>query len=303
MDGISDDLLVEEVIKRFKAKDTAIHDLVAVTKRLEAVNNKLIESERVKTHFLSNIRNEINNPLTTLLTLSRLISMPSDGETVNHEEVLSVCNTIFKEAFNLNFQFQNIFAAAEVESGETALSISNVDMKSLISTTASSFGHKSSEKNITLTLDWKEDGGTQSLFKTDPIKLELVISNLLCNAIEFSHKNGIITVSVWNRNGGLYIAVQDNGIGIDKKDHEVIFDRFRQLDTGMTRSHQGHGLGLSVAKAMMELLNGSITVDSEKGQGATFTIFLPGDVYAAGDDVFSTEGANFFIEEEEIEKF
>jgi signal transduction histidine kinase len=296
MNNISDSELMEEVINRLKTKDKAIDALMIAGKKLEELNNKLVESERVKTDFLSNIRNEINNPLTSVLTLSRMITKMSSGESISCSELISLGNNIYKESFNLNFQLQNIFAAAEIEAGEIALSISSVNIGRHLLDIVDSFSAKASEKGLIVNLDGTEQDDIR-LFKTDPKMLEIIISNLLSNAIEYSNRDGIITITAWNEEGMLRISVKDNGIGIDEKDHRVIFDRFKQLDTGATKNHPGHGLGLSIVKAMLELLSGTISVISKKKQGATFIVSLPWNIYDTGDDVYSSEGKDFFFED------
>ncbi|MBI5894160.1 MAG: HAMP domain-containing histidine kinase, partial [Deltaproteobacteria bacterium] len=237
----SDKELIEGLVNRLSVKDKAINDLTVVTKKLETLNNKLLDSENTKSQFLSNIRNEINNPLASIMGLSKIIST---SEGLLNPDIISMGNAIYKEAFNLEFQMENIFAAAEIEAGEAALSVSNVDIKSLIQHTIDSFNHWACEKKIKVALnliDYIKKG--ESFFKTDPKKFQLIVSNLLANAIEYSFEEGQVDVKIWKNGDSLNTSIKDNGIGIDEKDHRIIFDRFRQLDTGLTKSHRGHGLG------------------------------------------------------------
>jgi signal transduction histidine kinase len=96
------------------------------------------------------------------------------------------------------------------------------------------------------------------------------------------------------------LSVRDFGAGIDKKDHEAVFERFRQLESGATKHHAGHGLGLSIVKASVELLGGSISLESAAGKGALFTVSLPEADTNAGD--FISEGTEFF-DSAESERF
>lgn len=293
MDRYRDDEIINELMRRLKAKDKACHDLTAMTKKLAALNERLLESEKVKSHFLSNIRNEINNPLTSVLTMCELI-LSSDGPMeLDAETCRSLVGTIRKEAFSLNFQLRNIFAAAELEAGEGVLSISALDLATLMKSTVEAFRHRAAEKKINISTNLTDEVRNH-FFRTDPEKLQCVLSNLLANAIEFSHEERPVTVKAWKDGGELKVSVTDYGIGIEERDQGAIFERFRQLETGSTKHHGGHGLGLSIIKSSLELLGGTISVVSRKGAGAVFTVTVP---EMAGEEasVFSVDGNEFFF--------
>ncbi len=296
MVNLTDSDLVKELLRRLEIKDRAYHDLNALTKKLETLNNRLVESEKVKSHFLSNIKNEINNPLTSVLTICDLIV--SGVETQEFETTRALVKTAYKEAFNLSFQLNNIFAAAEIEAGECAPGFSSVDIGSLINNTIEMFRHKAAEKKIDVRLETKDD----IRFTTDPVKLQLILSNFLSNAIEYSSEGSSVEVAA-ARTDGLSITVTDHGAGIDEKHHEVIFERFKQLDTGVAKSHAGHGLGLSIVKALVELLGGVITVKGKNGDGASFTVTIPEAAAQEGQSVFAADGNEFFFGEAEGERF
>lgn len=298
----SDKELIEGLVNRLMIKDKAIHDLTVVTKKLETLNNKLLNSEKTKSDFLSNIKNEVNNPLASIMGLSKIIS---SSEGLLNSDIISMGNAIYKEAFNLDFQMENIFAAAEIEAGEAALSVSNVDIKSLMQNIIDSFNHWACEKKLKIALNLidyiKKD---DSFFKTDPKRLQLIVSNLLANAIEYSFEDGQVDVKVWKNRDSLNISVKDNGIGIDEKDQRIIFDRFKQLDAGTTKRHRGHGLGLSIVKEIVELLNGKVSVDSKKGGGAVFTVSIHEQNPEGEVGNFSDDGNDFFFEgDKQAEKF
>ncbi len=132
MKKLTDSDLIEELNKRFKENEKAFNALKIMTKKLEDLNKKLQDSETVKGSFLSNIKNEINNPLTSILVMSReLISgAPLDAETLS-----SLGRMIHSEAFSLDSQLRNIFAAAEFEAGEATLCVSKITINSLLHTT------------------------------------------------------------------------------------------------------------------------------------------------------------------------
>lgn len=298
MHRLTNSELIDELKKRFEENEKVFSALKAVNNKLEVVNKKLQESERLKSNFLSNIRNEINNPLTSILCISKALTA---GDALNRETVSSLADSIHSEAFNLDLQLRNIFAASEIEAGEAVPGISKVDIDMLINGTVELFMHKADDRKIKVIFDSLGESGCNPNFMTDPEKLQLVIINLLSNAIEFSQEGGCVELKAWRLGNSLNIAVKDHGIGIDKSDQGIIFDRFRQLDTGAAKSHLGHGLGLSVTKAAVELLNGTISVESDKDKGAAFTLSIPEAESENEADVFSSSGNEFIFEE--VEEF
>jgi signal transduction histidine kinase len=112
------------------------------------------------------------------------------------------------------------------------------------------------------------------IFKIDSEKLRLILSNLVDNAIKFS-KNNKIVVKRWIENNTLFVSVQDFGIGISDNNQKIIFDRFKRLDSGINSLNRGHGLGLSINKALLDFLNGTIDISSKKSFGTTFLVSIP----------------------------
>ncbi|MBF0189062.1 MAG: HAMP domain-containing histidine kinase [Magnetococcales bacterium] len=326
---ISDDALIEELKKRFDQTKQALYDVKMVTRKLEAVNKKLEASEQVKSNFVSHMKNEINNPLTSILGLAQQIkSMGGD----NPEMVPPLAEMIHAEAFSLDFQLRNIFSAAEVESGETDLQISILNVGNMINDGIDSFKHLIEEKKLTIEVNVEEpevdpdaveepSGETEDaaddgmfgfeddeaasglLIKTDPEKLGLIFINLLSNAIEFNVEEGKIVINARKSGDTLQIQVTDTGHGVDSSKISRMFDRFVQMDTGVRKSHKGHGLGLSITKGLLDLMEGSISVDCNKDQGCTFTIAIPEVEMDIEADAFSVDGNEFFFDDDQIEAF
>ena len=118
--------------------------------------------------------------------------------------------------------------------------------------------------------------GKNFYFKTDSEKLKLILSNLINNALKYSYKDSKVIIQVWlDDEDVLKIAVQDYGTGISEKNQKTIFERFKRLDTGINSINRGHGLGLSITKALLDVLSGDIEISSQKGEGSTFTISVP----------------------------
>jgi signal transduction histidine kinase len=296
MDRLTNEQLIAALKDRFIENENAFESLRVMTDKLEDMNRKLLESERMKTSFLSNIRNEMNNPLTSIMGLSRQLvsedSMPSDA-------IYSVASMIHSEAVSLDFQLRNIFAAAEIESGEVKLTPSAVDVDTLVQGVMEMFRVRASEKNIAVHYSpISPDPKDRVIFRTDSEKLQVVISNLLSNAIEFSHDGGQVEIKGWVEGGYLGLSVKDNGIGIEKADIGTIFERFKQLDSGSRKRHRGHGLGLSITRDLAGLLLGTISVSSAPGKGSVFTVDAIPELESSDDgNVLAINGNVFLFEE------
>ena len=292
MEIIDDEMLLEELKKRFEENRIAVANLRTMTQNLEAVNEKLRQSESLKTDFLSNIRNEINNPLASIMGLTKqVVDKKADADRARE-----IAGMIYHEAFDLDFQLRNIFAAAELEAGETTPSVALVDVAALVRNQLAAFGHKAAEKKVSLEFQCVcPDGGDGTTFKTDPEWLQKVVANLLANAIEFCHEGKKVSLRVWQEGGRLNIAVADEGPGIPEEDRKKVFDRFVQLDTGVRKRHKGHGLGLSIAKALVEMMSGSIALADNKGNGCLFTVSLAEMETGQPVDVTSGDGNEFIF--------
>lgn len=294
MSTLTDTELLAEVSKRFKINKKILEQQSKLLVELEDVNKRLIEAEQVKSQFLSNIRNEINNPLASILGLSASFSKHyNDKEAIDR-----VSKLIYQEAFDLDFQLSNIFVAAELEAGEIMPEIGNSNVEELANQVIQEFKHKANKKGISVQL---KNSLPNDLFRTDAEKTHLIITNLLANAIEFSHDGGEINIELNVVNNELSIAVQDFGIGIQLDDQTKIYDRFKQLQSGSTKGYGGHGLGLSIVKYLLELMDGKIHLESEVNVGSVFTIFLPEG--EANEDLNSTLGGNEFLFEDGDEIF
>lgn len=267
MKRLSDDELIKELEERFAFNQKALCDLREMTEKLELMNSKLQESESLKGHFLSNIRNEINNPLTSIMGLSQQC-LCSQSES---ERCITTAKMIYHEAFSLDFQLQNIFVAAELEAGEVNPAFARVDIPTIIDRVVEALEYQINEKQVTV----KTNCAEPLVFSTDARMVRLILINLLGNAVEFGADGGRVDVSARSDDNILELVISDNGEGIPKDDQETIFDRFRQLDSGTTKSHRGHGLGLSIVRVLVEMLGGVLRLESDRSKGCVVSITLP----------------------------
>jgi len=260
----------------------ALFDAGMMNGKLVAMNEKLRQSEQIKSQFIANMRNEINNPLSAILGLAEEITHPS----LPMEQGRQLAQRIHAEASMLDFQLRNVFAAAELEAGEAAPAITWVDLGSVLCDAVDSLKHFADSKSVKITLPFLQSGDS-IVFPTDGEKLRVIAVNLIDNAIEYSHTGGLVEVHAEIRDDTLILAVKDEGIGLSDENRSHIFERFHQLDSGTMRQHHGQGLGLSVVKALVEFLDGWIKVESALGQGSCFTVGLSkGTVGEAFGDSF-----------------
>lgn len=259
-----------------------------LSKQLARVNDKLKGSEKFKSNFLANMMNEIINPYTSIMSLSKNIVMLDRNDW---DKAAFMAELIYSEASDLDFQLNNIFVAAEIEAGEAFAQISNIEINSLIQDAIDKIKFKAEKKNIGINAEYIDCPGNQKKplnFTTDYSKLRLILTNFLNNAIKYSNPGGRIKVLAVVENKKAKITVQDFGTGIEKEDFNTIFDRFRKLDSDVNSLNTGHGLGLSVAKALSDILEGEITIKTERNKGSSFTIIVP--EAEPDDDTFLSEG-------------
>ncbi len=245
----------------------ALHDAGAMNRNLLELNDKLTQSEAVKTRFLALMRNSINNPLTDILGLARSITDQPEGL----EKARDLARLIHSNAFRMDCQMRNVFSAAELEAGEARPFITRVNVASVAADVMNSFGACASVKEKTL--DLALEGDLQA-FPTDGSKLEHILANLVANALDFTGPGGVIRIRLAGEASRLVLSVADEGPGIPEAGQRYLFAPFRAA-AGESMAPRGHGLGLPVAKALADLLDGSLHLRSEPGQGCVFTLTLP----------------------------
>lgn len=293
---LTDEQLLAELRNRFDKNKQMLEEERKLILQLNELNEKLIASEKLKSNFLSNIRNEINNPIASILELSKNIV---DGD-FSIDLLKQFATLINSEAFDLDFQLRNVFLSAEIEAGQAPLSVISIDIYSLIKNVVNAFQYKIDKKEIQLTI--KNSIEPSTIFKNDAEKLHLILSNLLSNAIQFNHQKGSVEIACSIENNQLKITFKDSGIGINENQKEAIYNRFHQIQEGSTKQYGGHGLGLSITKALLEIINGTIVVESTIGLGSTFTVIINElEDVNQDNDIFSSDGNDFLFDQSEDE--
>jgi len=252
-----------------------------LSESLFLVNKKLKLSDSYKGHFISNITNEIVNPFASILLLSKNIQSLSDDEMDKAKRMAELIN---KEAFQLDFQLKNIFAAALIESGKETVSLRKVAVKQLWNKVAAYFHEPLAGKQLQVELSISEAEPMDG-FVTDYSKLELILKNLLSNAIKFSHAGDKILVGLKSSPGNLQIEIRDFGKGIPQGERDEIYDRFKQVDERINSVNPGHGLGLSIVKSYCEMLNAEIELAFPDDGGTLILLSLQEGVLEGEDEL------------------
>ena len=266
LENISNKELLNEIQSRFEQRDTIITDSKQMLKKLEDMNKKLSQAEANRSKFMSIIKNEFNNPLFSMISLSKsLIKSSSD------DKVQMIGNSLYEESLMLNFQIKNIITAAEIESGTIDLQLSKINFTDIIVQIKEELQFPILNKQILLDINILNNS---DVFQ-DREKLYLILINLISNAVEYSPKNSKVIIEMLEEIDDIKIIVKDNGEGIEESQKENIFKRFVQAHSGMNRIQRGQGLGLSVIKDLVDFLGGDIKLDSKKDEYTMFEIVLP----------------------------
>ncbi|HWB54463.1 MAG TPA: ATP-binding protein, partial [Tepidisphaeraceae bacterium] len=246
---------------------------------LAATNVALYESNRLKSEFLANVSHELRTPLNSILGFAELLreSAANDGKTIRYVQ------NILSSGKNLLELINDLLDLAKIEAGRMEIRSEPLSLNDLFEGLTSVLKPLCEAKNVRIQTDI---AGDVPVMKTDPAKLQQVLYNLLANAIKFSPAGGQIELTAARENNSFVkISVVDHGPGIAEEKQAMIFEKFRQIDGGVTREHSGTGLGLAISRELTGLIGGEIGVQSQPGQGASFWLIIPLEIEAELKDV------------------
>jgi signal transduction histidine kinase/CheY-like chemotaxis protein/CHASE3 domain sensor protein len=240
---------------------------------LEQANLELKRADKLKSEFLANMSHELRTPLNSIIGFSSILQKNKKGNL--EAKQLTQVEKINTNGNHLLSLINDILDLSKIEAGKIELDMRDIDLLSLVDTTVGMLQGQAHNKSITLEFENSTEE-EKVVVNTDDNKLRQVIVNVIGNAIKFVDPgSGKVVVESKLDNGYLDIAVRDNGIGIPEDKLNMIFEAFRQADGSTTRKYGGTGLGLTISKNIVELLGGTIKVESTLGEGSTFTIKVP----------------------------
>ncbi|HJV70307.1 sensor histidine kinase [Ideonella sp.] len=245
-------------------------ELEAATAELRAANARLQELDRLKDDFISTVTHELRTPLTSIRALSELLQADPAMAEARRTQFVSI---IVKESERLTRLINQVLDLAKLESGGAEWHPADVDVKGLIEEAVSATGALLRENAVALALALPDDAPP---VRADRDRLMQVMLNLISNAVKFCDREaGRIGITLKVLPGALQVDVSDNGAGIAGADQDLIFEKFRQVGDPLTGKPQGTGLGLPISRQIVEHFGGKLWVESQPGQGATFSFTLP----------------------------
>jgi PAS domain S-box-containing protein len=258
---------------RFDEVDADLADLVARRAAIAIDNAQLyrtaVEANNAKDEFLATVSHELRTPMTATLGWVRMLNLGHFDEETRKTALEAIERSTHAQARLID----DILDVSSITLGKFRLESVPVELTSVVNAAIETLRPALAAKAMTLDVDTSR---WQGIIAGDPNRLQQVVWNLVSNAIKFGHREGHVDVTVERAGEHARITVHDDGAGIDPDFLPHVFDRFRQGDSGATRSHGGLGLGLAIVRHLVELHGGTVRAASEgRDRGATFTIELP----------------------------
>lgn len=236
-------------------------------------NVALYESDRLKSEFLANVSHELRTPLVSIIGFAELLRDALKNQGADRNRLGRYSENIRSSGCNLLEIINDLLDLAKIEAGALELHVTEFSIAELCRDLIDFTCPLADKRNQKLTLKLAED---LAPLRSDSGKIRQILYNLLSNAVKFTPTGGSVSLSVENhRPGRLRLIVRDTGPGIPDDQRETVFEQFRQLDASKTREHAGTGLGLAITKELVQILGGSIRLESRAGEGCTFIVELP----------------------------
>ncbi len=259
--------------ENFNIMSKQINEAFINMKQLTIIQNKqkkdLEEANKYKNDFLANMSHELKTPLNSINVISSVMMKNRKNElSPEHVKNLKVINNCGND---LLYLINDVLDISKLEAGEVTLNMQQIDLEALMYSIKDMFEPQVQQKKLNLIFEYDNSIGD---IYSDEVRIKQIIKNLLSNAIKFV-KDGTIKFLITQENDFVKVDVEDDGIGIPKDKLDHIFDRFKQADGSTTRKYGGTGLGLAICKELLDLLHGSISVESEVDVGTKFTVLIP----------------------------
>ncbi|MDY6959271.1 MAG: response regulator, partial [Halobacteriota archaeon] len=278
----------------------AYENIQNLADELDLKNKEIQEANRLKSEFLANMSHELRTPMNSIIGFSNRV-LKKSGHLLPERQFKNL-EAVNRNAHNLLALINDILDLSKIEAGKMDVYYEIFDIREVISEVADAIAPLANDKGLEL-------GKTieNVTVRSDKNKIKQILINLLGNAIKFTNEGSIEIISRDLRDGNIQIVIKDTGVGINKEDLGIIFDEFRQVDGSSTRKEGGTGLGLSITKKFVEILSGSIKIESKYGVGTSFIVTIPTNIEVRAKDeevtVIKGETGDLKTDEDSSEKY
>ena len=269
--------MLDEITKSQARLTSMNENLDLKVAELAEANIGLHESNRLKSEFLANISHELKTPLNSIIGFAELLDEMAQESGNPQEKQLRYLHNIVSSGRNLLDMINELLQMAKIEAGRVEVVVEPTSVSDLLEGLCAIMRPQAEQKQLQIQV--RIPDGLKSV-ETDAGKLQQILFNFLSNAMRFSPEQGTIVIStnrVSRQEGvpGVRISITDEGPGVPYDMQDVIFEKFRQVDASHTRAHSGTGLGLAICRDLATLLGADVSLVSEPGHGATFSVEIP----------------------------
>jgi PAS domain S-box-containing protein len=269
----SKDSLEEKVKERTAALSQEILYRREMEEELKLAKEKAEQANLAKNEYIANMSHELRTPLSVILSTIQFYDYLLKNNPAQHVDKLMQHTKYMKQnCYRLLRLVNNLIDTTKIDANYYEINYGYYDIVYIVKTILTSISDYLQVKDIKLTF---QTNVKEKIIACDIDMIERIFLNLLSNAVKFTEKDGEIQVSIADRENDIEISVKDNGIGIPEDKQSYIFERYRQADELLTRRHEGSGIGLALVKSLVEMLEGTISLESKVGSGSKFTVILP----------------------------
>ena len=267
-------------------------------KLLKEENENIKLQQQLRDDFFTNLSHELKTPLNIFNAIIQVLDLNANKSEKDFRMVYKKYNNGLKtNYYRMLRMITNLIDLTKFDSKSQQANFNNYDIVKLCEDITSSVITYAEQKNINITFDTNEE---EHIVKCDGECMERIMLNLLSNAIKYTPRGGEIFVNLDFSDAYVYIKVKDNGIGIPKEKLNSIFEKFVRIDETLSRENEGSGIGLSIVKSLVDMLNGNIYIESKVNEGSEFTIEIPNVRFAEDVKDYDVREENITLELSDI---
>lgn len=257
--------LYEKNLELFSLSESLEKLVAQRTSQMQKARDDALAALKVKTDFIANMSHELRTPLNGVLGVLTL--MKNEALTDEQEDLLRVAESSGKHLLGV---INDILDFSKIEANKISIELAPLEIRPYIKQTIAPFALEGKDKGIKVLSEVENE--VEQALNTDQLRLTQIITNLLSNALKFTHEGEVKLSMSKLPNGAYRIAVSDTGIGISQENVKTVFAAFEQADTSITREFGGTGLGMSITQHLVNMLGGKVHLESELGRGTTFYV-------------------------------